>query len=154
MDNMCFMFGHRYCPENMFPQIVAAIREHITVHGCDRFIIGHRGEFDHLATRAVIALKSQYPFIRLIKLEPYYQPHKPYYTQEGVDDHLYPWGLEMVPKNIAIRKANEFIIDDYCSTIICFVNRSAASNTYNLLKRAEKKGNIIITNLGDFDSPL
>ena len=148
MDELCFMFGHRTCPETLFPQIVAAVREHIEKYGCDNFVVGHRGEFDRLASRAVAALKPQYPGIRLSRLEPYYHPHKSYYTPEGVDNHLYPYGLEFVPKSLAILKANEIIIDDYCSTVICFVQRSTASNTYKLLERAKQKKNLVITNLG------
>ena len=148
MDEICFMFGHRYCPEALFPQIVAAVREHIESHGCDHFIVGHRGEFDRLASRAVIAMKEIYPHIKLDRLEPYYHSHKPYYSPEGVDSHLYPYGLELVPKSLAILKANEIMIDDYCSTVICFVQYSTASNTYKLLERAKRKKNLVITNLG------
>lgn len=153
MDEICFMFGHRTCPESLFPKIVAAIREHIEVHGCDLFVVGSRGEFDRLASRAVAALKPQYPGVKLWRLEPYYHPHKPYYTPEGVDNHLYPQGMEFVPKNLAILKANEIMIDDYCSTVICFVQYSTASNTYKLLERAKRKEDLIITNLAQNAQP-
>lgn len=147
MIKNCFLFGHRNCPDAIFPDIVAAVRQYIEAQSVEDdiiFTVGHRGNFDRLATRAIIALKERYPHIRLNRLIAYYHPHKSVYVPEGVDDTHYPMGLEFVPKNLAIVKANEFMVA-HCSDIICYVWHPA-SNTQKLLEQAQRR-NIPIINI-------
>ncbi|MBE6976877.1 MAG: hypothetical protein E7439_06790 [Ruminococcaceae bacterium] len=146
---LCFLFGHGDCPEDLFPKIVQAVEVLIVEHGCRNYYLGHRGDFDRLATRAVIALKEKYPFISVQRLIAYYEPHKPVYCPTGVDGTYYPPGMEMVPKSIAIRVANERMIDD-ADFIICYVNHHL-HNAHKALEYAQRKKGITIINLGTYN---
>ena len=142
----CFLFGHGTCPDSIFPALVRAIEKLIVEEGTTVFTVGHRGQFDRLAERAVCALKEKYSHIRLRRLIAYYRPHgkEPYYP-EGVDYTYYPEGLEFVPKPFAIVRANEMTVDN-SPIVICYVCHTM-TNTHKLYYRALRKGKKVI-NLG------
>ena len=144
----CFLFGHGDCPDSLFPEIVHAVEALIVEHGCQNYYIGHRGNFDRVATRAVIALKKKYPFLSLYRVIAYYHPHKHIYCPEGVDDTYFPFGMESVPKSIAIRVANEKMIDD-ADFVICYVNHHF-SNAHKALEYAQRKKDLPAINLGTY----
>ena len=148
-NQICFLFGHGDCPEALFPKIVTAVETLITEHGCTNYCIGHRGDFDHLATRAVIALKEKYPHLSVRRLIAYYNPHKSVYCPEGVDCTYFPPGMETVPKSIAIRVANESMIDD-ADFVICYVNHHF-SNAHKALEYAQRRKDLQIINLGTYN---
>lgn len=145
----CFLFGHGDCPEILFPEIVRAVETLIVEHGCKNYYIGHRGNFDRLATRAVIALKEKYPFLSLQRVIAYYHPRKRVYCPKGVDDTFFPFGMESVPKSIAIRIANEHMID-MVDLVICYVNHHF-SNAHKTLEYARRRKDLTIINLGTYD---
>lgn len=144
----CFLFGHGDCPDSLFPEIVHAVEKLIIEHGCHNYYIGHRGNFDRIATRAVITLKANYPDLCVQRLIAYYDPHRPVYCPEGVDSTYYPPGMETIPKSIAIRVANEKMIDD-ADFVICYVNHHF-SNAHKALEYAQRKKNLPIINLGTY----
>lgn len=45
----CFFIGHREASEKMYPELKAAVEQHITEYGVTEFIVGHYGGFDRLA---------------------------------------------------------------------------------------------------------
>lgn len=148
-NQSCFLFGHKDCPENLFPEIVRAVETLIVEHGCQRYFVGHRGNFDRLATRAVLALKEKYPFLSLQRVIAYYHPRKPVYCPEGVDSTFFPFGMESVPKSIAIRVANEKMID-MVTFAICYVNHHF-SNAHKALEYAWHRKELTIINLGTYN---
>ena len=59
----CFFIGHRETPEKLLPILQNAVNRHIEDYGVTEFIVGHYGEFDYLASKAVIEAKRVHPEI-------------------------------------------------------------------------------------------
>lgn len=114
------------------------------------FVVGHRGDFDTYATMAMSVVKGALPGIKLWQLIAYYNPVKPHFTIDEIDETYFPLGLETVPKPYAIVKANNYVVS-ICDAVICYVNREG-SNTYKLLRKAQRRG-IPIVNLAETYPP-
>lgn len=67
---LCFFMGHRDAPEELFPALEAAVERHITALGVTDFVVGHYGQFDRLAARAVRQAKKRHPQVSLTLLLP------------------------------------------------------------------------------------
>lgn len=67
----CFFIGHREAPESVYPELAQTV-EQLIGQGVTDFYVGHYGNFDRLAARAVIAAKQQHPEVRLTMLLPYH----------------------------------------------------------------------------------
>lgn len=145
---MVFMFGHRDCPGKAVFDLLDAAKAYINENPGEEivFVVGHRGQFDGFATRAISIVKSMYPQVRLWQLIAYYNPVKKHFQPDDVDTTYFPIGLEQVPKPYAIVKANEAVLAQ-CDAVICYVWHTA-SNTQKLLKKARRRG-IPIYNLAD-----
>lgn len=65
-----FFIGHREASEKMYPELKAAVEQHITEYGVTEFIVGHYGGFDRLAARAVVEAKKIHPEVTLTLLLP------------------------------------------------------------------------------------
>ena len=50
----CFFIGHREAPESIYPELAQTV-EQLIEQGVTDFYVGHYGNFDRLAARAVIA---------------------------------------------------------------------------------------------------
>ena len=61
----CFFIGHRETPDNVLPLLQETVNRHIECYGVTEFIVGHYGNFDYLAAKAVIAAKQLHPEIIL-----------------------------------------------------------------------------------------
>lgn len=137
----CFMFGHADCSDSMLPKIEEAIVNCYS-KGVSSFYVGNRGWFDSLAATAVKRAKQRHDDIRLYLLLAYHPGERPVDTWDGFDGSYYP-PLENTPRQLAIVKANQYMVDttDY---LICYVRR--IGNARNLLKyaqRRKKEGNYI-----------
>ncbi len=64
----CFLIGHRYATRAVLPALNTAIERHISQYGVTSCTVGHYGNFDRLATRALREAKSRYPEISLTLL--------------------------------------------------------------------------------------
>ncbi len=133
----CFFMGHRDTPESIYPALCAAVEQHIVQYGVTEFLVGERGAFDRLATRAVIAAKRRHLQVRLTRLLAYLPPGQTP-MPPGFDGSLYPEGLERIPPVYAIVRANQWAVDraDY---LIGYVHRTP-SNAEKIVKAAQKKG--------------
>lgn len=107
----CFFIGHRECPQELYPQLMAAIKGCITNDNVCEFIVGNYGKFDRMAARCVIEAKQSYPFIVLTMLLPYHPSEREMVLPEGFDASLYPEGQETVPKRVAIVRANQYAVN-------------------------------------------
>ena len=147
MDNkVCFMFGHATTPYDAIALIEAAAERQYQEHNIKTFIVGNRGNFDSLAATAIKNLKKKYSDISLLLLLAYHPAERSVHLTEGFDNSYYP-PLEGVPRQYAIVRANQFMVDT-ADSIICYVNR--IGNTRKLLEQAErrqKKENILIENV-------
>ena len=148
-EKSCFFIGHREATSELLPILKQTVAEHISEYGVTEFIVGGYGGFDHLAAKAVISLKQQYPQIALSLLIPYHPVERPIKTPPGFDNTYYPPGMEKVPRKLAIIRANRYMVEnvDY---LIAYAWHPA-SNARNLVEYAHNrdcKGQINITLIG------
>ena len=149
MDSkICFMFGHATAPYRILPKIEQAIEDHYTKHHVTAFYVGNRGQFDSMAATAVKRVKQRHPDIRLFLVLAYHPAERPVNLTEGFDHSYYP-PLENVPRQYAIVRANQYMVDT-ADTVICYVNHPG--NTRNLIEYAQrrnKKSGTIIENMAE-----
>ena len=150
----CFFIGHREASGELFPTLKKIVEKHICEYGVTEFIVGRYGNFDHLAAKAVISLKQQYPQITLSLLIPYHPAERPIETPPGFDNTYYPPGMEKVPRRLAIVRANRFMVD-HVDYLIAYAWHPA-SNARDLVEYArnrQSKGKICITMISRDDIP-
>ena len=148
----CFFIGHREADEQILPELKEAIEQLIT-EDVSYFYVGGYGGFDRIAGTAVKQVKKQHPGIVLKLVLPYHPAERPIEAPAGYDGTYYPEGLENVPRQYAIVRANKIMVDT-SDWLIAYV-RHGASNSRKLLEyaqRREKKGLIQIINLAEEDS--
>ena len=146
----CFFIGHRDTPESVMPVLADAVERHIARYGVTEFIVGSRGAFDRLATRALQCAKQRHPEIRLTLLLAYYIPYKTEALPPGFDETLYPDGMERVPRRAAIVRANRRAIE-LCDHLIAY-DAGRVGNTGALVRfarRRESRGLLTVENLYD-----
>lgn len=144
----CFLFGHRDTPQEIRPEIEAAVEWLYREKRVTQFYVGHYGSFDAIASAAVKHVKARYGDIALFMLIPYHPAIHPLETPDGFDGTFYP-PLENVPKRYAIIRANRYMIET-SDAIICYVNRPG--NARKLLEYAgscNKKRIAYTMNLAD-----
>lgn len=73
----CFFIGHRETSDSIFPALLQAVKRHITEYGVTEFVVGHYGNFDRLAARAVLHAKERHPQVTLFLLLPYHPADRP-----------------------------------------------------------------------------
>ena len=153
MPKSCFFIGHREADERLLSRLKDTVERLITEENVSYFYVGGYGGFDRTAAHAVIDAKKQYTDITLMLVLPYHPAERPVETPYGFDGTYYPEGLEKVPKQYAIVRANKIMVNT-SDWLVCYV-RHGASNSRNLLEyaqRREKKGLIQIQNLAEQDS--
>mgnify|MGYP003305190783 CR=1 FL=1 len=91
------------------------IERHIVEYRVDAFVVGHYGQFDSMATHAVIQAKQKHPEITLTLLLPYHPTVRPIKTPKGHAGPYYPPGLETVPPRLAIVKATMDLHNQECT---------------------------------------
>lgn len=142
----CFFIGHREASNKLLPILRQTVEKHISEYGVTEFIVGGYGGFDHLASKAVISLKQQYPQITLSLLIPYHPAERPIESLPGFDNTYYPPGMEKVPRKLAIVRANRYMVD-HVDYLIAYAWHPA-SNARDLVEYARKletKGRISVT---------
>jgi len=142
----CFFIGNRNAPDAIFPLLLQSIERHIADYGAINFVVGHYGNFDAMAAKAVIKVKQSQPDIKLTLLLPY-----PLGRQAGLppgfDNAIYPKGIEKISKKQAIIRANRYMIDnsDFLIAYACHSGNAARLCQYTYER--EKQGLIIVKNL-------
>ena len=121
----CFFIGHREAPENIYPELAQTV-EHLIDQGVTDFYVGHYGNFDRLAARAVIAAKQRHPEVRLTMLLPYHPAEREVILPSGFDSSLYPPGMENVPRRFAIARANRWMVE-HCTHLVAYVTHPASN---------------------------
>lgn len=145
----CFFIGHRDTEEAIYPKLRALVERHVLECDVTEFIVGHYGNFDLLAAKAVMEVRKQYPQITLLLLIPYHPAERPMKTLEGYNGTFYPPDQERVPRKLAIVRANRYMIDhvDYLIAYAWHPGSNARALLEYAQKREEKKL-ILIDNLG------
>lgn len=140
----CFFIGHRHAEERIYEKLLTAIDTHISAYGVTDFLVGHYGDFDRMAARAVAEARRTHPGISLTMLLPYYPEDRAISVPPIFDGTFYPPGMEFCPKRYAIVRANQYAIEhnDYLIAYVTGVGKSR-----DFLNYAERKG-VPICNLG------
>ena len=144
---LCFFIGHRHAEERIYEKLLTAIDTHISAYGVTDFLVGHYGDFDRMAARAVAEARRTHPGISLTMLLPYYPEDRAISVPPIFDGTFYPPGMEFCPKRYAIVRANQYAIEhsDYLIAYVTGVGKSR-----DFLNYAERKG-VPICNLGAND---
>lgn len=121
----CFFIGHREAPESIYLEL-SQIVEQLIEQGVTDFYVGHYGNFDRLAARAVIAAKQRHPEVRLTMLLPYHPAEREVILPSGFDGSLYPPGMENVPRRFAIARANRWMVE-HCTHLVAYVTHPASN---------------------------
>lgn len=150
MEKSCYFIGHREVDERLRPSLTDVIRRLVMEESVRYFYVGGYGGFDRIAGMAVKEVKKQYPTITLHLVLPYHPAERSVETPPGYDGTYYPEGLEGVPRQYAIVRANKILVDT-CDWLVAYV-RHGASNSRKILeyaKHREKKGLIHVLNLAE-----
>ena len=143
----CFFIGHRYADERIYEKLLAAVDTHISAYGVTDFLVGHYGDFDRMAARAVAEARRVHPGISLTMLLPYYPEDRVISVPPIFDGTFYPPGMEFCPKRYAIVRANQYAIE-HSDYLIAYVTGIGKSRDF--LDYAKHKG-VTICNLGAND---
>lgn len=140
-DKTCFFIGHRDAPESIYSELARTV-EQLIGQGVTDFYVGHYGNFDRLAARAVIAAKQRHPEVRLTMLLPYHPAEREVILPSGFDSSLYPPGMENVPRRFAIARANRWMVE-HCTHLVAYVTHPA-SNAGKVVEWGRIKGKKVI----------
>jgi len=146
----CFFIGHSDAGTEVLPFLIAEVERHITEYGVHAFCVGRYGNFDRMAARVLAGAKIQHPEITLQLLTPYPPFNRPMEIPDGFDGTFYPPGMESIPKQYAITRANRYMIQN--STHLIAYAYHSVGGAGKLVKSArslEKKGTIHIENLAE-----
>lgn len=143
----CFFIGHRYADERIYEKLLAAVDTHISAYGVTDFLVGHYGDFDRMAARAVAEARRAHPGISLTMLLLYYPEDRVISVPPIFDGTFYPSGMEFCPKRYAIVRANQYAIE-HSDYLIAYVTGIGKSRDF--LDYAKHKG-VTICNLGAND---
>ena len=144
----CFFIGHRETPDTVLPLLQETVNRHIECYGVTEFIVGHYGNFDHLAAKTVVTAKRLYPDITLSMLIPYHPAERPIKKPKDFDNTFYPPGMEHVPRKLAIVRANRYMVE-HVDFLIAYAWHPA-SNARELVEYAERRarsGKIMVSNI-------
>lgn len=129
--------------ENTYYRIVSYLKK-LAENNPVEFYLGNYGSFDYFAENCCLEVKKTYPDVKLIFVSPYqtetYLKSRTEYHR--FDEIIYP-EIETVPKKYAIVYRNKYMIDA-AEIIIAYVNNHIASNSYKLIKYAERKNKIVV----------
>ena len=141
----CTFFGHRDCPENIKPLLLAVLENLIVVCKVDVFYVGHQGRFDACVRSVLRQLADKYPHICYAVVLSYFSEK----MNENLDytDTMIPEGIENIHPKYAITWRNNWMLkkSDYVVTYIDHHWGGAAQ----FAKKAEKQGKTVV-NLSDF----
>ena len=150
----CFFIGHRDAPESVQEKLNETVNRLVKEFRVTDFIVGHYGEFDRMAVRAVQQAVCLFPEKELNAemLEPYFLDGQYGLLPHYFDGYYYPGGLETVPRRYCIEKANQLTLDQ-ADFLVAYVVRDGG-NAAKLLRRArkmEKKGYMKVINLAQME---
>jgi len=143
IEKGCFFIGHADAPSNILPSISDAAEELVCRFGVNQFFVGNHGNFDRLAQRALIELKSRYTNLQIILVTPYHPAVQTIKKPEYADEVLYPFEKTEMPQ-YAISKMNRKMIDE-CRFLIVYADHVGKARDFlEYAVRREKKGKLYI----------
>ncbi len=139
---ICTFFGHRDCPEEIYPMLYDAIETLIRQKGVRCFYVGNQGRFDEMALKALRALIQVYPEIEYAVVLAY-MPRKAHGMNP--EETVFPEGFESFPPRFAISHRNRWMLErtDYVITHVKYGWGGAAQ----FAEKAKRAGKTVI-NIG------
>lgn len=137
--NACTFFGHRDCPDTIYPKLKNCIEDLIVNQGVGCFYVGHQGHFDALALRALRELQAAYPSVKHFVVLAYLPQKEMLYP---VEETLYPEGLESIPPRFAILQRNKWMLDNSIY-VVTYVTSSFGGAAFGK-KEAERQKRIVL----------
>jgi len=144
----CFLMGQHDAPDAIQERLCAELEKLVQLHRVTEMIVGHRGNFDRMATAAIQAVLRKKPELYGRVLIAYHDSLDTVHLPEFFEAHYFPIELYAVPLRHAIVKANQIALEQ-CDFFLTYCDREGG-NTGMLLRRArrmEKKGDIKVVNL-------
>lgn len=132
----CCFIGHKERDISVFVNLMFTVKELIEEKGVDHFYMGNNGWFDRTCFN--LLKFDNNPNIKYNVVLAYYPDGIVGYE----NNTIYPEGIELVPKKFAIKKRNEWMIDnsDY---VVCHVKHTH-SNAHKFREYAIRKNRIVI----------
>ena len=144
----CTFAGHgEIHNQNLVETIKIKAKELITEYGVNEFWVGHYGDFDHYAAKAVRELKREYD-IELVLVIPYLTKEIEEYKEDyykNFDAIIMADIPKTTPTKLRIIKANQYMVNE-SDYLICYVKNTwgGAAKTLEYASRKKKT----IYNLG------
>ncbi len=136
----CTFIGHRDTPKSIEPILRTTIKNLIIENGVNEFYVGTHRTFDNVVLQLLKQLATELPEIKYNKVLAYLPTHK--VDEEDYSNTIYPDGLEKIPPKFAIKKRNEYMIEN-SDFVVCYVTQNI-TNAVAFLKFAKRKGKIVI----------
>ena len=146
----CTFFGHREFAGDIKEMLTTTLSDLIILSGVDNFFVGNNGKFDRVVTETLRGLKKNYPHIRISTVSAYMPAGNSAEIFEDNVELIYPEGLELVPKRLAIVKRNEWMIE-HSDVVVTYVTYVGGASKFEALAKKRKKK---VLNIADMQKPL
>lgn len=135
MAKICTFFGHRIAPDSLSSPLEQEVLRLIVNENVDTFYIGKQGNFDLMASKAVLKLNKIYPHLKLYQILAYL-PVKNNMHKDSCIDTIYPEGIEFGLPRFAIKRRNQWMIEqtDWLISFVC----CSSGGAYEALKLANR----------------
>ncbi len=151
MNNKIGFVGHRNIVESKIRSKLYTTIENFIKEGNFSFIMGNKGDFDHLVIECCKKLKTPYPNINIDVVITSFNQAKKY---EINDINYIMYDIENIHFKRRIIESNYSFINE-CKILVCYVDETRNnSGAKRILNYAKKKGLIIINLYDDNDNPL
>lgn len=139
MSSCCF-FGHKDTPEDVKPELYAAIEELITQRSVSTFYVGNQGVFDAYVRVALRQLQKRYPHIHYAVVLAYMPGQQTEY--EDHSDTMLPEGIEEVHPRYAIDWRNRWMLRE-SQYVICYIHHHWGGAA-KYVQTAQRQGKTVI----------
>ena len=133
----CFFIGHRDAPSSLQEKLDKTVEYLWRECNVIDFVVGHHGNFDDMAVRAVEKAKQCNPNLYAYLLLETYEPHTTVYLPPFFDDFYSPDEVEFAHPRYAIEKANRMMLRE-CHYLVAYVARDGG-NAAKILRSAKRQ---------------
>ena len=136
----CTFFGHRDCPDSIYPRLRREIISLIKNRNVKSFYVGNHGNFDNMVIKVFQELCPLYPGIKFYVVLSYIPTNKGQLNTFISEKSLIPDNIEAVPKKFAIVYRNKWLIQ-HSDIVITYLTHpfGGASQFAELAKRKNKE---------------
>lgn len=138
----CTFFGHRDCPDSVYPLLRNTIINLIENNNVLNFYVGNHGNFDSLVIKIFKELLPVYPNIKFFVVLAYMPSTRNLYSEFILRNSIFPEGIETIPKRFAISHRNRWLVNNSDILVTYVTHSSGGAAQFSAL--AEKKHKQII----------